>query len=103
MMEALTSFGGTVLGMLKDVLPIAAILIGFQVLVLRQPIRNPASVAFGLLLLAAVLVRGSGGLRRAAIPAAPPSTGRARSAGAPSAACGPCRNATTSTSRPRAT
>ena len=34
-MDAITSFGGTVVTMLRDVLPIAVILIGFQVLVLR--------------------------------------------------------------------
>ena len=48
MMEALTSFGGTMLGMLTDVLPIAGILLGFQVLILRRPILHPARVFVGL-------------------------------------------------------
>ena len=41
-------FGYTLLGMLRDVLPIAAILFGFQVLVLRRPIKDPACVAMGI-------------------------------------------------------
>ena len=48
MIEALTSFGYTLLSMLRDVLPIAAILFGFQLLVLRRPILNPARVGVGL-------------------------------------------------------
>jgi hypothetical protein len=38
----------TLLDMLRDVLPIAAILFGFQVLVLRRPIKEPARVAMGM-------------------------------------------------------
>ena len=44
-MDALASFGMTVIQMLRDVIPIAAILIGFQLFVLRKPILNPARVA----------------------------------------------------------
>jgi hypothetical protein len=47
-MSGLAGFGYTLLGMLRDVLPIAAILFGFQVLVLRRPILNPARVAMGM-------------------------------------------------------
>jgi hypothetical protein len=38
-----------VISLLRDVLPIAGILIGFQVLVLRRPIPNPSRVFIGLL------------------------------------------------------
>lgn len=41
-------FGETMLGLLRDVLPIAVILLGFQVLVLRRPIHHPARVFVGL-------------------------------------------------------
>ncbi len=67
-MDGLISFGGTVLGMLKDILPIAAILIGFQVLILRRPIRNPAQVAFGLVLVLIGLALFLEGLELALFP-----------------------------------
>ena len=41
-MEMVVNFWYTLLTMLRDVAPIAAILFGFQVLVLRRPIKNPA-------------------------------------------------------------
>ena len=47
-MEALIHFGHTVIGLLGDVLPIAAILIGFQLFILRRPIPHPARVTIGL-------------------------------------------------------
>ncbi len=47
-MEAILHFVGTVISLVRDVLPIAVILIGFQVLVLRRPLHNPAQVFFGL-------------------------------------------------------
>lgn len=47
-MSLLISFGETLLSMLRDVLPIAAILIGFQVLVLKRPIPEPGRVLTGL-------------------------------------------------------
>ena len=47
-METLSGFGYTLLTMLRDILPIAAILFGFQLLVLRRPIKNPARVAMGM-------------------------------------------------------
>jgi hypothetical protein len=48
-MEGLIGFGYSLLTMLRDVLPIAAILFGFQLLVLRRPINNPARVAMGMI------------------------------------------------------
>ena len=48
-MDVLVSFGYSLLGMLRDVAPIATILIGFQVLVLRRPIANPLRVTIGLI------------------------------------------------------
>ena len=47
-MEELLHFGHTTLGLLRDVLPIAGILLGFQILILKRPIRNPARVFVGL-------------------------------------------------------
>ena len=47
-MDGLGSFGLTLMTMLRDVVPIAAILFGFQVVVLRRPINNPARVATGM-------------------------------------------------------
>lgn len=68
MIEWLTSFGLTVLGMLRDVLPIAGILIGFQLLVLRKPILNPARVALGLLFVLLGLALFLEGLNMALFP-----------------------------------
>ncbi len=48
-MDGLHDFAYTLLSMLRDVLPIAAILFGFQVLVLRRPIKNPARVGVGMI------------------------------------------------------
>jgi hypothetical protein len=48
MSEAILHFGGTMLSLIRDVLPIASILIGFQVLILRRPIHNPVQVFIGL-------------------------------------------------------
>lgn len=41
--------GSTILGTLRDVLPIAAIVVGFQLLVLRRPIPNVRRVAIGFI------------------------------------------------------
>lgn len=68
MMEALHSFGNTVVGLLGDVTPIAAILLGFQLLVLRRPIHNPARVMFGLLLVLLGLALFLQGLEMALFP-----------------------------------
>lgn len=67
-MDALISFGGTVLGMLKDVLPIAAILIGFQVFILRRPILHPARVFVGLVFVLLGLALFLEGLELALFP-----------------------------------
>ncbi|MDX1460280.1 MAG: DUF1538 domain-containing protein, partial [Xanthomonadales bacterium] len=48
MIDWLMSFGQTLLSMMRDVAPIAVILIGFQLLVLRRPIPNPGRVIVGL-------------------------------------------------------
>jgi len=67
-MDWLVSFGGTVLTMLRDVLPIAGILIGFQLLVLRKPILNPARVAVGLVFVLLGLALFLEGLEMALFP-----------------------------------
>jgi hypothetical protein len=67
-MEELVHFGHTTLGLLRDVLPIAAILIGFQVVILRRPIINPARVGFGLLLVLLGLALFLEGLELALFP-----------------------------------
>ena len=68
MMEALIHFGQTTLGLVRDVLPIAVILIGFQMLILRRPILNPARVGVGLLLVLVGLALFLEGLELALFP-----------------------------------
>ena len=65
---AIPSFGMTLLMMLRDVLPIAAILIGFQLFVLRKPILNPGRVALGLLFVLLGLALFLEGLELALFP-----------------------------------
>ena len=48
MMEQLIHFGYTALGLIRDVLPIAGILLGFQLFILKRPILNPTRVFVGL-------------------------------------------------------
>lgn len=67
-MEALLHFGGTIVGLIRDVLPIATILIGFQLLVLRRPIHNPARVFMGLLFVLIGLALFLEGLELALFP-----------------------------------
>ncbi len=67
-MDGLISFGITLLTMLRDVLPIAAILFGFQVLVLKRPILNPARVAIGLVFVLLGLTLFLQGLQLALFP-----------------------------------
>ena len=67
-MEGLISFGYTLLTMLRDVLPIAAILFGFQILVLRRPIKNPARVAMGMIFVLLGLTLFLEGLESALFP-----------------------------------
>ena len=47
MIEWLLSFWQTLLGTLRDVMPIAAIIIGFQLLVIRKPIHQPKKIGIG--------------------------------------------------------
>ena len=68
MTEAFLHFGGTVLGLIRDVLPIASILIGFQVLILRRPIHNPAQVFVGLVFVLIGLALFLEGLELALFP-----------------------------------
>lgn len=67
-MDGLLHFGATALGLIRDVLPIVAILFGFQVLVLRRRIANPARVGFGLVLVLAGLALFLEGLELALFP-----------------------------------
>ena len=50
MNDAMLHFLDVLLGTLLDVLPIAAILFGFQFLVLRRPLRNPREILIGFLM-----------------------------------------------------
>ena len=67
-MEGLVSFGTTLLTMLRDILPIAAILFGFQALVLRRKIKDPARVAMGMVLVLFGLTLFLEGLEMALFP-----------------------------------
>ena len=62
------SLGHALLTMLRDILPIAAILFGFQLLVLRRPIKNPAKVAMGMILVVLGLTLFLEGLELALFP-----------------------------------
>jgi len=48
-MEDILHFAQTTLGLLKDVLPIAGVLLGFQVLILKRKIHHPTRVFIGLI------------------------------------------------------
>lgn len=67
-MDELIHFGQTTLGLVRDVLPITVILIGFQLLVLRRPILNPARVGVGLVLVLLGLALFLEGLELALFP-----------------------------------
>ena len=67
-MEGLLHFVATLLTMLRDVLPIAAILFGFQALVLRRKIKDPARVAMGMVLVLLGLTLFLEGLEMALFP-----------------------------------
>lgn len=47
MIEWLLSFWQTLLGTFRDVMPIAAIIIGFQILIIRKPIHQPKKIFIG--------------------------------------------------------
>ena len=67
-MDMLVTFGYTLLTMLRDVLPIAAILFGFQILVLRRPIKNPVRVSMGMIFVLFGLTLFLEGLEMALFP-----------------------------------
>jgi len=67
-MDTMVGFGTTLLGMLRDILPIAAILFGFQALVLRRKIKNPAQVAVGMVFVVIGLTLFLEGLQNALFP-----------------------------------
>ena len=67
-MDGLIGFGYTLLSMLRDVAPIAVILFGFQILVLRQPIQNPARVGVGMVFVLLGLALFLQGLQMALFP-----------------------------------
>lgn len=67
-MDGLVSFGYSLLIMLRDVTPIAAILFGFQILVLRQRIVNPARVGVGMVFVLLGLTLFLQGLEMALFP-----------------------------------
>ncbi|MDX2418775.1 MAG: DUF1538 domain-containing protein [Xanthomonadales bacterium] len=67
-MDGLVGFGTTLLTMLRDVLPIAAILFGFQAVVLRRKIKNPARVAMGMIFVLLGLTLFLEGLEMALFP-----------------------------------
>lgn len=67
-MDGLVGFGYTLLAMLRDVLPIAAILFGFQIFVLRRPIKNPGQVSMGMVFVLLGLTLFLEGLEMALFP-----------------------------------
>ena len=67
-MEELIHFAYTTLGLIRDVLPIAAILLGFQVFILKRPVVNPARVFVGLLFVLLGLALFLEGLELALFP-----------------------------------
>ena len=67
-MDGLVGFVTTLLTMLRDIFPIAAILFGFQALVLRRKIKNPARVAMGMILVLLGLTLFLEGLEMALFP-----------------------------------
>ena len=67
-MDGLIAFAYTVLGMLRDIAPIAAILFGFQIFVLRQRIKNPARVGVGMVFVLFGLALFLQGLEMALFP-----------------------------------
>ena len=67
-MDGLAQFGTTLMVMLRDVVPIAVILFGFQALVLRRKIKNPARVTMGMVLVVLGLTLFLEGLETALFP-----------------------------------
>ena len=67
-MDVIINFWYTLLTMLRDITPIAAIIFGFQVLVLRRPIKNPARIISGMLFVLVGLTLFLEGLAMALFP-----------------------------------
>jgi hypothetical protein len=67
-MDLILSFGHTMLDLLVDVTPIAVILLGFQLFILRRPIHNPARVFVGLVFVLLGLTLFLEGLETALFP-----------------------------------
>ena len=67
-MEDILHFANTTLGLLRDVLPIAAVLLGFQVLILKRKIHNPGRVFIGLVFVLLGLALFLEGLELALFP-----------------------------------
>lgn len=67
-MDFAASISLTLLTMLRDVVPIAAILFGFQLVVLRQPINEPGRVGLGLVFVLLGLTLFLEGLEMALFP-----------------------------------
>jgi hypothetical protein len=67
-MDVIVNFWFTLLTMLRDIAPIAAIIFGFQVLVLRRPIKNPSSIIAGMLFVLVGLTLFLEGLEMALFP-----------------------------------
>jgi hypothetical protein len=67
-MNELIHFGHTTLALLRDVLPIAGILIGFQLLVLRRRLHNPVRVGVGMAMVLLGLALFLEGLELALFP-----------------------------------
>ncbi len=67
-MDFMVGFGATMLTMLRDIVPIAAILFGFQALVLRRKIKNPARVGMGMVFVLLGLTLFLEGLEMALFP-----------------------------------
>ena len=67
-MDALSDFGGTLVLLLRDVMPIMAILFGFQLFVLRKKIKNPKRILIGMVLVILGLAFFLEGLEMALFP-----------------------------------
>jgi len=68
MISPMITFGYSMLNMMRDIVPIAVILFGFQLLVLRQPVKNPARVGVGMVFVLLGLTLFLRGLEMALFP-----------------------------------
>ena len=67
-MDGMISFFNTLIATIRDVLPIAGILLGFQLLVLRKKLKNPGQIALGFILVLFGLAFFLQGLEQALFP-----------------------------------